>query len=138
MRKTDKKLDREIIRELTQMCEAAKFDHEGFIWLTHEVNYQRFPQSLKVTLVFNESVSEEVLLAEFQALIPNVQLALEPVIGEPCLRRKLKPAGNIDCNKQLPALTIYPVVVPALTYCATTDIKFRKLTGENTCLNIKR
>ncbi|WP_275978045.1 hypothetical protein [Idiomarina rhizosphaerae] len=43
MRKTDKKLEREIIRELTQMCEVAKFDHEGFIWLTHEVNYQRFP-----------------------------------------------------------------------------------------------
>lgn len=94
MRKTDKKLEREIIRELTQMCEAAKFDHEGFIWLTHEVNYQRFPQSLKVTLVFNESVSEEVLLAEFQALIPKVQLALEPVIGESL------PAAQIEACRE--------------------------------------
>ncbi|ASG64815.1 hypothetical protein CEW91_00975 [Idiomarina piscisalsi] len=81
MRKSDKKLEREIIRELTRVCEAAKFDHEGFIWLTHEVDYQRFPQSLKITLVFNEEVSEDVLLAEFRALIPKVQSALQPVIG---------------------------------------------------------
>ncbi|RUO73651.1 hypothetical protein [Idiomarina seosinensis] len=83
MRKTDKKLEREIIRELTQLCEAAKFDHEGFIWLTHEVDYRQFPQSLKVTLVFNEGVSKDMLLTEFQALIPKVQSSLEPIIGEP-------------------------------------------------------
>ncbi|MTJ00947.1 hypothetical protein [Idiomarina piscisalsi] len=81
MRKTDKKREREIIRELTQVCEAAKFEHEGFIWLTHEVDYQRFPQSLKVTLVFNEQVDETVMLSEFSLLIPKVQEALEPVIG---------------------------------------------------------
>ncbi|MGM7319143.1 hypothetical protein [Idiomarina sp. ST10R2A5] len=94
MRKTDKKLEREIIRELTQVCEAAKFEYEGFIWLTHEVDYQRFPQSLKVTLVFNESVSKDVLLAEFQALIPKVQFALEPVIGEPL------PAAQIEACRE--------------------------------------
>ncbi|MDV6316690.1 hypothetical protein [Idiomarina sp. HP20-50] len=94
MRKTDKKLEREIIRELTKVCEAAKFEHEGFIWLTHEVNYQRFPQSLKVTLVFNESINEDVLLAEFQALIPKVQLALKPVIGE------LLPAAQIEACRE--------------------------------------
>jgi hypothetical protein len=81
MRKNDKKLEREIIRELTRVCEDAKFDHEGFIWLTHEVDYQRFPQSLKVTLVFNEQVDEAVMLSEFRCLIPKVQGALEPVIG---------------------------------------------------------
>ncbi|WP_224798455.1 hypothetical protein [Idiomarina abyssalis] len=94
MRKTDKKLEREIIRELTQVCEVAKFEHEGFIWLTHEVDYQRFPQSLKVTLVFNESVSKDVLLTEFQALIPKVQFALEPVIGEPL------PAAQIEACRE--------------------------------------
>lgn len=94
MRKMDKKLDREIIRELTQVCEDAKFDHEGFIWLTHDVDYQRFPQSLKVTLVFNENVSKDVLLGEFQALIPKVQLALEPVIGS------VLPAAQIEACRE--------------------------------------
>lgn len=82
MRKTDKKLEQRIIRQLTQVCEAAKAEYSGFVWLTHTVNYQRFPQSLKVTLMFNQSVSESIMLAEFQALIPEVQAALEPVIGE--------------------------------------------------------
>ena len=81
MRKNDKKLEREIIRELTKVCEEAKFDHDGFIWLTHEVDYQRFPKSLKVTLVFNEQVDETVMLSEFSFLIPKVQEVLEPVIG---------------------------------------------------------
>lgn len=94
MRKTDKKIEREIIRELTQVCEEAKFDHDGFIWLTHEVDYQRFPQSLKVTLVFNESVSKDALLAEFQTLIPKVQLALEPVIGQSL------PAAQIEARRE--------------------------------------
>lgn len=94
MRKNDKKLEREIIRELTRVCEEAKFDHDGFIWLTHEVDYQRFPQSLKVTLVFNESVSKDALLAEFQALIPKVQLALEPVTGESL------PAAQIEARRE--------------------------------------
>ncbi|MGM0526586.1 MAG: hypothetical protein ACQEQ8_10405 [Pseudomonadota bacterium] len=94
MRKTDKKLERAIIRELTQVCEAAKFEHEGFIWLTHEVDYQRFPQSLKVTLVFKENVSKDMLLAEFKALIPKVQLALEPVVDE------VLPAAQIEACRE--------------------------------------
>jgi len=81
MRKSDRKLEREIIRELTQVCEAAKFDHDGFIWLTHEVDYLRFPKSLKVTLVFDEQVDETVMLSEFRRLILKVQAALEPIIG---------------------------------------------------------
>ena len=33
MAKTDKNFEREIIRELTRVCEDAKFYREGFIWL---------------------------------------------------------------------------------------------------------
>ncbi|RUO29239.1 hypothetical protein CWE12_09650 [Aliidiomarina sedimenti] len=94
MRKTDKKTDREIIRQLTDLCEAAKDTHPGFIWLTHEVNYQRFPQSLKVVLVFDDEVSEASLLSEFRDLIPQVQAALEPVIGT------LLPAGQIEARRE--------------------------------------
>lgn len=92
MRKTDKKSDREIIHALTELCEAAKYTHEGFTWLTHEVNYQRFPQSLQVTLVFDDEVSETTLLAEFRDLVPQVQAALEPVIGQVLPARQIEAA----------------------------------------------
>lgn len=92
MRKTDKKTDREIIHALTELCEAAKYTHEGFTWLTHEVNYQRFPQSLQVTLVFDDEVSETTLLAEFRDLIPQVQAALEPVLGQVLSARQIEAA----------------------------------------------
>lgn len=92
MRKTDKKTDCEIIHALTELCEAAKYTHEGFTWLTHEVNYQRFPQSLQVTLVFDDEVSETTLLAEFRDLIPQVQAALEPVIGQVLPARQIEAA----------------------------------------------
>lgn len=96
MRKSDKQLERRIVHALTQVCEAAKADYSGFIWLTHTVNYQRFPQSLKVTLVFSQSVSESTMLAEFQALIPKVQFALKPVTGE------LLPAKQVEaCHERV-------------------------------------
>ncbi|MCC5854053.1 MAG: hypothetical protein JJU10_00030 [Idiomarina sp.] len=81
MRKSDKKIDNDIIRRLTALCEEAKYDYTGFEWLTHEVNYQRFPQSLKVLLVFNDEVAEPAMLQSLRDLIPKVQDALEPVIG---------------------------------------------------------
>lgn len=80
MRKSDKKTDNQIIKALTEVCESAKFETQGFVWLTHTVDYSRFPQSLKVTLVFNDEVSEDLLLQEFQDLIPQVQDALEPIV----------------------------------------------------------
>lgn len=81
MPKTDKKLERDIVRELTAVCEEAKPICSGFEWLTHTVDYTKFPESLRVTLVFNESVSEKTMLAEFKTLIPKVQFALEPIVG---------------------------------------------------------
>jgi len=52
MRKTDKKLDRQIQRALTEACETALAEIPGFEWITHLVDYQRFPQSLSVVCVF--------------------------------------------------------------------------------------
>lgn len=94
MRKNDRKIEREIIRELTRVCETAKFDHDGFIWLTHAVDYQRFPQSLIVTLVFNDQVDEAIMLSEFSQLISAVQAALEPVIGG------MLPARQIEARRE--------------------------------------
>ena len=51
--KTNKKIDSNVCKALTEVCEQAKVDIDGFLWLTHRANYTEFPGSLKVTCVFN-------------------------------------------------------------------------------------
>ena len=60
MRKTDKKIDHQLRLVLTDVCEMALKDINGFCWLTHLVNYANFPQSLKVFCVFdsNENLAD--------------------------------------------------------------------------------
>jgi hypothetical protein len=53
MRKTDKKLEVQLIEALTQVCKQAKTQYPGFSWLTHKVNFQRFPDSLSLVCVFD-------------------------------------------------------------------------------------
>ena len=53
MRKTDKKRDNLLRRVLTEVCDAALEEIEGFQWLTHLVDYSHFPESLKVICVFD-------------------------------------------------------------------------------------
>ncbi|NMP31528.1 Fis family transcriptional regulator [Thalassotalea sp. M1531] len=53
MRKSDKKIDNKLRIALTDVCELALKNIEGFQWLTHIVNYANFPQSLKVVCVFD-------------------------------------------------------------------------------------
>lgn len=94
MRKTDKKIENEIIRRLTDVCEDAKHECSGFSWLTHNVDYQRFPASLTVTLVFNETASEAMMLAALRHLVPEVQRALQPVLG------LMLPASRIEARRE--------------------------------------
>lgn len=63
MRKTDKKMDNNIRRLLTDLCECEFKDIDGFLWVTHDVNFAQFPKSLKIELVFDSQAS----LDEFKA-----------------------------------------------------------------------
>ncbi|MBD3894676.1 hypothetical protein IEI94_02245 [Halomonas sp. ML-15] len=47
------KMERRLSAALTDACEQAKPQLPGFCWLTHDVDYQRFPESLVVTWVFD-------------------------------------------------------------------------------------
>ena len=60
MRKQDKKRDNAIRQALTRVCDILLDSQPGFRWLTHTVNYQRFPQSLSIILVFE---NDEDMLA---------------------------------------------------------------------------
>ncbi|QDP01423.1 hypothetical protein [Thalassotalea sp. PS06] len=60
MRKSDKKTDNAIRKVLTEACDQALEEYPGFKWLTHTVNYDRFPESLVVICVFetNEQITQ--------------------------------------------------------------------------------
>lgn len=56
-------IERELIRTLTIACETAKSEIVGFQWLTHDVDYEQFPQSLVVTWMFDSEASKTRALA---------------------------------------------------------------------------
>ena len=57
MRKTDKKLDNLIRQRLTEVCDFALQNCDGYQWITHNVNYSRFPESLIITCMFSDAAS---------------------------------------------------------------------------------
>lgn len=52
MKKTDKKRERDLVAALTRVCDYAQATVPGFEWITHFVNYESFPDSLRVVSVF--------------------------------------------------------------------------------------
>ncbi|SBS30391.1 hypothetical protein MAQ5080_01655 [Marinomonas aquimarina] len=59
MRKTDKKLDNQIRETLTELCDELLDLQVQFQWLTHLVDYDRFPQSLKVVCIFESEQAQQ-------------------------------------------------------------------------------
>ncbi len=62
MRKTDKKTEAQICQVLTEVCDIALQQVAGFEWLTHRVNYNSFPQSLRVVCVMTDDAARRQLL----------------------------------------------------------------------------
>lgn len=60
MRKTDKKIDNTIISALTDVCHVAQQNKSGFQWVTHNVNYQSFPDSLTIMCVYEVEPTDAV------------------------------------------------------------------------------
>ncbi|MEP1449246.1 MAG: Fis family transcriptional regulator [Paraglaciecola sp.] len=78
MNKTVKKLDNNVVKALTVVCENAKQDIVGFEWLTHSANYANFPRSLVITCVLDTSESLDLMLTSEQdkALRKQIQRQL--------------------------------------------------------------
>jgi hypothetical protein len=66
MNKTVKKLDNNVVKALTIVCETAKQNIAGFEWLTHSANYANFPSSLVITCILDKSQSIDVMLVSEQ------------------------------------------------------------------------
>jgi hypothetical protein len=73
------RIERRLIETLTEACETAKSEIVGFVWLTHEVDYNAFPKSLKVIWMFDTRVNKERALAsgEDRRMIELTGLALD-------------------------------------------------------------
>lgn len=66
MRKSDKKIDNNIRKALTNVCQSALEDIEGLQWLTHSVNFSSFPESLLITCVFDSNINLKNYLTSSQ------------------------------------------------------------------------
>ena len=55
MNKNEKNLDKAIVKALSDICETLKLRYDSFAWLTHFVNYNQYPQSLKIVFVFESN-----------------------------------------------------------------------------------
>jgi hypothetical protein len=60
------RIERTLAATLTDACEAGKAELVGFVWLTHQVDYQQLPSSLKVVWVFDTQTNRDQALAAGQ------------------------------------------------------------------------
>ncbi len=60
------RMERQLSSCLTQACEAGKAEIVGFSWLTHEVDYAHFPESLQVTWVFATEAQRAMAIGQGQ------------------------------------------------------------------------
>jgi len=59
MRKRDKKIDNKLRQALTEVCDYALHHSDGYQWITHSVNFQKFPESLIITCMFSDQQSAD-------------------------------------------------------------------------------
>lgn len=57
------RLERELVACLTDACEAAKAEIVGFSWLTHRLDPEDFPGSLRITWVFEQEADKAAAVA---------------------------------------------------------------------------
>lgn len=57
------RLERELVACLTEACETAKAEIVGFSWLTHRLDPEDFPGSLRVTWVFEQEAEKTAAVA---------------------------------------------------------------------------
>ncbi len=57
------RLERELVACLTEACETAKAEIVGFSWLTHRLDPEDFPGSLRVTWVFEQEADKTAAVA---------------------------------------------------------------------------
>lgn len=98
------RLERQLSSSLTDACEAAKAQMVGFTWLTHEVDFARFPESLQVTWIFTNEAQKADALGQ----------------GQDALMRTLTRAALDEAGIDMDAVTA-PVHVDSEEACERVD-----------------
>lgn len=62
-KRRQKRMERDLVANLTDACEAAKAEIPGFLWLTHDNGKQEFPDGLRVTWIFDTQANLERALS---------------------------------------------------------------------------
>ena len=60
------RIERRLVATLTDACETAKAEIDGFEWLTHEANPEAFERTLQVIWVFDTQAGKERALSRGQ------------------------------------------------------------------------
>ncbi|WP_282110295.1 Fis family transcriptional regulator [Shewanella algicola] len=88
MRKSDKKIDNQLRLALTDVCDHALECYPGFEWITHAVDYDSFPKSLRIVCVFdaeqqlrhfNHQGHKTALLAHIKRNLADVGIVLNNI-----------------------------------------------------------
>ena len=88
------RIERTLAATLTDACEAGKAEIVGFQWLTHDVDYQRFPASLRVIWVFASQAEQDAAIAKgqerlMQALTAAALQAADIALENPAVQVRL-------------------------------------------------
>jgi hypothetical protein len=88
------RIERTLAATLTDACEAGKAEIVGFEWLTHDVDYQRFPASLRVIWVFASQAEQDAAIAKgqerlMQALTAAALQAADIALENPAVQVRL-------------------------------------------------
>jgi hypothetical protein len=99
MKKNEKKIDKAIVKVLTEACNIAEQNYNGFSWLTHFVSFSNFPDSLCVICIFdtNEQL-EQTDMAELRLLIKEKLLSININIKD--LHRQVNFDTEENCNSE--------------------------------------
>lgn len=98
MRKSDKKIDNNIRKTLTSVCEIALEQVDGFKWLTHFVNYDNFPESLAIVCVFDaESDLAKARVTKHDEFL--ISLIVESLLNEGIKLRDVRQSVTFDTEE---------------------------------------
>ena len=103
MKKHEKKIEKVLREGLTEVCETALDEVQGFKWITHLADYNDFPSSLSVVCVFdtNDDLSGALNARKDDYLCSLIKEMLSAVdIHIKAIRRHVKFDTEKACNEE--------------------------------------
>jgi hypothetical protein len=80
MKKSDKKLENTLLKALSEVCEQALDEIDGFKWLTHRVSYSNFPASLLISCNFQSK--DDYLTAQLTEADEALRRLIQHKLGQ--------------------------------------------------------